>query len=61
MGPKAAPKRGKRSPMASQRDQRNPLAPKREFKESLYKQKLPINRPSGPILVVVVEEKTMWS
>ena len=56
-GPKAEP----RSPMASQR---SPMAPQREFKGSLYTQKLPINRTTRPIcynLIYYIIPTTSWA
>ena len=60
--PKGAPRHPKQGQRQHQRGtkgaqwrprgtQRNPLAPKREFKGSLYTQKLPINRTSGRYVI----------
>ena len=63
--PKGAPRHPKQGQRQHQRGtkgaqwrprgtQRNPLAPKREFKGSLYTQKLPINRTSGHYIIMLL-------
>ena len=55
-GAQGGPNRAKRSTKEGQRESngvpKGPLAPKREFKGSLYTQKLPINRPMRPICYI---------